>query len=171
VELEFPAGVGRQAFLGWRDATGELHEEGWEPWDPFPDLVERFEAAVAGAPAVPAWQEAVRCLELDDAARRSIEKRRGSLLEYQEASETVGFKGTMTLVGCGLVWVMLMLLFGSYWLPALGWVILPLLVVFLGLQALRYIIPRQPEPLPKGPDAPPPPHPGVPSDAIQSRKP
>jgi hypothetical protein len=84
----------------------------------------------------------VRSLELDDAARRSVEKRRGSLLEYQEASETVGFKGTMTLVGCGLVWLILLALFASVWVPQVGWVIVPLIVVFLALQALRYVLPK-----------------------------
>ena len=58
----------------------------------------------------PAWLDAVRGLELDDAARRSVERRRSSVLEYQEASEETGFKGTMTLVGCGLIWAMLILL-------------------------------------------------------------
>ena len=52
----------------------------------------------------------MRCLELDDAARRSVARRRASALEYQEATEEAGFKGTMTLLGCGLLWVSLLLL-------------------------------------------------------------
>jgi len=54
------------------------------------------------------------------------------VLDYQEASEEVGFKGTMTLVGCGLLWALLLLLAASYWLPALRWVIVGLLVLFWG---------------------------------------
>jgi hypothetical protein len=99
-------------------------------------------------PSVPLrldWQDAVRALELDDAARRSVERRRTSLLEYPEASEEVSFKGTMTLVGCGLLWAVPLLLIVSRWVPQLGWLILPLLVVFIGLQLLRYVIPSREE--------------------------
>ena len=91
------------------------------------------------------WQDAIRALELDDAARRGIERRRSSLLEYPEATEEVGFKGTMTLVGCSMLWSVLLLLILSRWWPALGWLIVPLIVVFLGMQLLRYFIPKRPE--------------------------
>jgi predicted dehydrogenase len=90
------------------------------------------------------WQDAVRCLELDDAARRSVHRRRASTLEYQEASEEASFKGTMTLVGCAAIWGSLALLILSRWLPWLGWVILPALGVFLGLQLLRWVVPTRP---------------------------
>jgi predicted dehydrogenase len=162
VELLLPQGWDGPALLDWRDASGELHEEYWERWDPWTALVEAFEVAVApqalvhaelheaireGAAPVPptaagpTWQDAVRCLELDDAARRSVERRRASALEYPEATEETGFKGTMTLVGCGMVWAILLLLILSAWVPAAGWLIGPLLVVFLALQLLRYLIP------------------------------
>jgi predicted dehydrogenase len=87
------------------------------------------------------WQTAVRCLELDDAARRSMERGRVSTLEYPEATEEAGFKGTMTLVGCGLLWFSLLLLLLSAWVSWLKWAIVPLLVGFLGLQLLRWIVP------------------------------
>lgn len=142
-ELVFPVGGRGPAFLDWRDETGDLREESWDAWDPWPALVGRFEAAVAGAPGSPSWLDAVRGLELDDAARRGVERRRSSVLEYQEASEEVGFKGTMTLVGCGLIWFVLFLLLLSYWYPPIRWLIAGLLIVFLGLQFLRYLIPKQ----------------------------
>src|SRR5262249_21545441 len=72
-----------------------------------------------------------------------VERRRVSGMEYQEANEEVGFKGTMTLVGCALVWVILLLFIGSLWLPWLRWVIVPVLVFFLVLQLFRWIIPRR----------------------------
>ena len=59
---------------------------------------------------LPSWLDEIRAAELDDAARRSIERRRAVTLEYQEVSEDVGFKGTMTLVGCGLIWFIPVLL-------------------------------------------------------------
>jgi hypothetical protein len=162
VELLLPQGWDGPAILDWRDTAGERHEEYWERWDPWSALVEAFDAAVEPPPPVPAelreaiheappaprrppagprWQDAVRCLELDDAARRSVERRRASALEYPEATEEAGFKGTMTLVGCGMVWGVLLLLILSAWLPAAGWLIVPLLVLFLVLQLLRYLIP------------------------------
>jgi predicted dehydrogenase len=168
-ELLLPQGWDGPALLTWRDETGELHEEAWERWDPWPALVTEFEAAVALArktaeerAAAPrpllTWQDTVRAVELDDAARRSVEKRRSSLLEYQEASEEVGFKGTMTLVGCLVVWLLPLVLLATKLIPTIGWVelprgfwiyiphvswlIVPALAVFLGLQLLRYLIPR-----------------------------
>jgi predicted dehydrogenase len=88
------------------------------------------------------WQDEVRCLELDDAARRSVERRRASTLEYPEATEEAGVKGTMTLIGCGLVWVFLLLLIGSMWIPWLGRLIVPTLVLFLVLQVALWLISR-----------------------------
>jgi hypothetical protein len=88
------------------------------------------------------WQDEVRCLELDDAARRSVERRRASTLEYPEATEEAGVKGTMTLVGCGLVWLFLLLLILSVWVPWLGRLIVPALFVFLVLQVGLWLISR-----------------------------
>jgi predicted dehydrogenase len=148
-ELLFPLGWNGPAILDWRDAEGEPREEYWERWDPWPELVDSFERLVTKS-QVPAavlltWQDAIRALELDDAARRSIERRRSFLLEYPEATEEVGFKGTMTLVGCSMLWSVLLLLILSRWWPALGWLIVPLIVAFLGMQLLRYFIPKRPE--------------------------
>jgi predicted dehydrogenase len=164
-ELTFPQGWPGPAYLVWRDQRGEVCEERWESWNPWPALVQIFETAVAdwaegergcvSAPSLGAltqprspgtraplsWQTAVRCLELDDAARRSLERRRLSTLEYPEATEEVGFKGTMTLVGCSLLWVSLLLLILSAWISWLKWTIVPLLVAFLVLQLLRWIVP------------------------------
>jgi predicted dehydrogenase len=152
-ELLFPVGEPGPAFLTWHDQHGQSCEESWDPWDPWPALLTLFEKAVARPAKADAdkkppalgevtWQDAVRCLELDDAARRSVEKRRVGCMEYQEASEEVGFKGTMTLVGCGLVWLILMILFVSLWFPMIRWAIVPVLIIFLALQLFRWIIPR-----------------------------
>lgn len=145
-ELLFPLGWNGPAILNWRDGEGEPREEYWERWDPWPELVETFERLVAKPERSPlSWQDAIRALELDDAARRSIERRRSFLLEYPEATEEVGFKGTMTLVGCSMLWSVLLLLILSRWWPALGWLIVPLIMAFLGMQLLRYFIPKRPE--------------------------
>jgi hypothetical protein len=142
--------------LSWREG-GSLQEETWEAWNPGQALVQAFERAIGHAeqmpllgetptqkPTVgrPAWHDEVRVLELDDAARRSVARRRASVLEYQEVTEEVGFKGTMTLVGCGLLWGIIVVVILSRWYPWLGWGVLPLLGVFLVMQLLRWLLPR-----------------------------
>jgi hypothetical protein len=92
----------------------------------------------------PTWQDAIRCLELDDAVRRSVARRRASTLDYQEATEEASFKGAMTLVGCAMLWISLMLLILSVWVPWLGWVIAPVFAIFLVMQAFRWVVPSTP---------------------------
>jgi hypothetical protein len=130
--LTFPQGRGGPAFL---DVGGA--EEAWPAWDPWPAVLEAFESGALS------WQDEVRMLELDDAARRGVEKRRAQAMEYQEANEEVGFKGAMAMSGCALLWGVLLLLIVSVWVPWAGWVILPLLVGFIALQLLRYVIPAR----------------------------
>jgi predicted dehydrogenase len=154
MQLVFPDGWPGRARFTWCDDAGLAHEEMWDDWDPWAALVEVFEAAVAPSPVPTSrghfagshdlrWEDEVRCLELDDAARRSVERRRASTLEYQEATEEAGFKGTMTLFGCSLLWGSLILLLLSVWLPWLGWLILPVFGLFLALQLLRWIVPSK----------------------------
>jgi predicted dehydrogenase len=129
-ELFFPAGWRGPAFLACPQGDDQ-REESWDAWDPWADVVVQLDGALREAtqaktatPQAPPfaadplgqgervlfWEDEIRCLELDEAARRSVEKRRSSVLEYQEASEAVGFKGTMTLVGCALLWGLLAVL-------------------------------------------------------------
>ena len=46
-----------------------------------------------------------------------------------------------SLVGCGLLWSVILLLILSVWFPKLGWLILPVVAVFLALQFLRWFLP------------------------------
>ncbi len=181
-ELLFPQGWRGPAFLSYTDANGEPREESWEPWDPWSAVVAQLESRLRSSVKSPSpargegslsaerrlsWEDEIRCLELDEAARRSVERRRSSTLEYQEASEEVGFKGTMTLVGCALLWGLLALLLAlavaaqgiKSRQPALA-ALLPEgvdaamcvgllfgvpLVVFLGLQLLRVFTRKDPK--------------------------
>jgi hypothetical protein len=66
-------------------------------------------------------------------------------MEYQEASEEVGFKGTMTLVGCLVIWLLPLIVLALIYVPQVSyWIIASLLAIFLGLQLLRYLIPKAP---------------------------
>lgn len=160
-ELQFDGGWPGPARLTFTDAAGASQTESWPALDPWPALVEVFETALARlaqqrATAVPGgtandsltatgrlgWQDEVRALELDDAVRRSVSRRRATKLEYQEATEEASFKGTMTLLGCSLLWISLLLLVLSIWAPWLGWLILPVFGVFLVLQFLRGVLPQ-----------------------------
>ncbi|MBL8800325.1 MAG: hypothetical protein JNM56_40975 [Planctomycetia bacterium] len=141
-------GTERSGILRWQTQDGQPQEQTFETCDPWPLMVEVFEQASTAQSAahrgVLSWQDAVRCLELDDAARRSVERRRASTLDFQEVSEEVGFKGTMTLVGCGLLWGVLFVVILAAWERRLLWLVVPLLLFFLGLQLLRWIIPQPP---------------------------
>jgi predicted dehydrogenase len=156
-DLLMQEGIGGPSSLIWKGNDQVNHREEWQTWDGWQEMVAVFERALAepkrlspagavepvsavGTSLRPSWHDAVRALELDDAARRSLEHRRASLLEYQEATEEASFKGTMTLVGCGLLWALVALLVLSRWFPWLGWIFIPLLALFLVLQLFRWAL-------------------------------
>ena len=43
----------------------------------------------------------------------------------------------MTLVGCSLIWLAVVVLILAFWIPWLAWGIVPVFAVFLLMQALR----------------------------------
>jgi hypothetical protein len=141
--LEFPDGWPGRARLTYRDEQGQPHTEEWPALHPWMPVLDAFEEALAKEPAALRWEDEQRTLELDDAARRSVARRRSSSLEYQEASEEASFKGTMTLVGCGLLWLTLVLVILSPVWPPLLWLVAPVIGVFLALQVFRWVIPAR----------------------------
>ena len=164
-ELLFPQGWPGPARLTFNDEQGQPQVEEWPAANPWTDLVDAFDAALDNwrtrrralqpgaqdktcltepSPRL-GWLDAIRALELDDAARRSAELRRAYSLDFQEATEEASFKGAMTLVGCSLLWLSVLLLIMSVWLPNLGWLILPIFGVFLVMQILRWAVPTKPE--------------------------
>lgn len=157
--LSFDSGWPAPAVLRWSSDEGATGSEVWRQVDVWAGVIEEFERRankplkqnVAGSPPPPderrsqlSWQTETRCLELDDATRRSVERRRAILLEYPEASEEVGFKGTMTLVGCVVLWGILGVFMFSLWIPWLQWTIVPVLLIFLGMQSFRWLARREP---------------------------
>ena len=159
VSLVFPDGWPGESLISYTGADGQARSERFAAINLWAALVEEFEDAVELArarkpsPGVATpesltngerrlgWQDELRALELDDAARRSVERRRSSTLDHQEATEEASFKGTMTLVGCSLIWLSLLLLILSAWVWWLAWLIVPVFAVFLVLQGLRWVVP------------------------------
>jgi hypothetical protein len=104
-----------------------------------PDRWVRLAAAIeSGNPAI-TWQDEIRSLELQDALRRSVEKRRTSSLEYQEISEEIGNKGTLTLIGCGMIWLILLLVLIAIWQPLVLWGVVPLLGAYVLLLSMNWL--------------------------------
>jgi predicted dehydrogenase len=164
--LQFAQGWPGPSELTYADEQGERRVETFDAVHPWPALIERFDQAVMECalkkpqPGQPAdasltrtpralgWQDELRALELDDAARRSVERGKSNTLDLQETTEEATFKGTMTLVGCSLIWITVILVIFSVWVPWVAWFILPALGAFLVLQGLRWIVPS---PSPAGP--------------------
>ena len=165
-ELVFPQGWPGPAQLTYTDDQGQPRVADWPALNPWSSLVDAFDSAVDAwrtrrratqpgeqdqtsltddAPRL-GWLDAIRALELDDAVRRSVQRRRAYSMDFPEATEEASFKGAMTLVGCSLLWLSLMLLILSVWMPALGWLILPVISVFLVMQLLRWAVPRENKP-------------------------
>ncbi|MBI3409073.1 MAG: Gfo/Idh/MocA family oxidoreductase [Planctomycetes bacterium] len=162
-ELLFSEGWPGPSRLSYVDENGQERVEEWPAFHPWAPMVEAMEeslrllprsstkrdiGATAGDTLVQrrlGWLDEVRALELDDAVRRSIARRRASTLDFQEVTEEAGFKGTMTLVGCGLLWMSVMLLILSAWVPWLGWLIAPVFAIFLVMQLLRWVMPAKDE--------------------------
>jgi predicted dehydrogenase len=111
-------------------------------------LAEELARQLAGERPRMTWLDATRCLELHEAVRSSARRRRTVPMNYEEFTEASSFRGVMTAWGCGvLVLVVIALIsllaFKVPLKPAFLYVLLPLLVLFLGLQVLRWIVPRE----------------------------
>jgi len=159
--LLFPHGWPGPATLTYTDESGIQKSESWQMMDPWSGWIERFEQELANTltrnttshevaeeslartPSLLGWQDELRALELDDAARRSVKYGRSSTLDLQEVTEEAGFKGTMTLVGCSMIWMSVIVLIVSVWVPWITWAIVPIFGAFLLMQGLRWVFPKK----------------------------
>lgn len=102
-----------------------------------------------GDPQQRAWREALADLELVEAIERSLRKGRTVELFHEEASEQGTFKGVMAAGGCFLIVLSIGLaiaatIIGRFrlWIAnAWPFVLLTVLVIFLGLQLFRFAFP------------------------------
>jgi predicted dehydrogenase len=113
-------------------------------------VLAQFRQAVSGQPYSPSWCDATRAVELADWARYSLDRRRAVDVFREERGELASFKGRMTSLGCGLIWITLFMLIviaagkGLHW-PGMDWLAIAVAVVwslFLLFQALRWALPK-----------------------------
>ncbi len=101
---------------GWRlelRSEGALEEmKAFANWNGPPETLAALQAAVEGEHDERAWLDAARSVELAEAVERSLKRGRAVDLHNEDFTDIGTFKGTMTSLGCGLLFGMLFLLGG-----------------------------------------------------------
>jgi predicted dehydrogenase len=73
-------------------------------------LLLEFSKAIHRQPHAIKWCDATRAAELADWGWYSLERRRAVDIFHEERGELASFKGRMTSLGCGLIWITLLIL-------------------------------------------------------------
>ncbi len=115
-------------------------------WDPKDAILRVLTEAVAGRSRSPDLLDGTRAMELTEAVGRSLRRGRTIDLHYEEMSEVGNFKSVMTSIGCGLIFVILLVVpltlvgmaFGLTWMRFVAYAIPPRLVIFILFQFLRF---------------------------------
>jgi len=166
--LEFDRMLEHPATLIRQTSSLPATRETLEPWDGheaiFSALLGARGMRGAGVLSAAGLHDATRAMELSEATARSLRKGRTIDLHYEPISEEASFKSVMTSTGCMLIIGALLIIplalagppLGLNWTIYLAYLILPVLVIFIVLQTLRFAV-RRSEPVetstPK--DAPP----------------
>jgi hypothetical protein len=142
IEINGPDAQGA-ASLRWQTGDGPWNSTSFGETDCWRLLADAVDAARAdpGAASI-SWQDEIRGLELIDALRRSVRTRRTSGLEHQEINEEVGSKGTLTLIGCGMIWLLLLMSLVAIWVPQILWAVVPMLIAYLALLGMNVLAKR-----------------------------
>ena len=148
-ELSLEYGITGGGTLRW-SAGAEKHHAAIAASPFIERLLEQFGLAVKGEPHTPTWGQAIQAAELADAARLSLERRRAVDVYHEKRNELASFKGRMTSLGCGLIWFTLTMLIAvaagkGLHIPGMEWLgaaTVLLWIIFLGLQTLRWVLPK-----------------------------
>jgi hypothetical protein len=149
-KLSFPNGLVGAAVLSTNVQAGKTEQE-YPTIDLAQEMVADFASAVRGDRHVVVWSDAVRAAELADWSWYSLERRRAVDIFHEERGELASFKGRMTSIGCGLIWITLLILIviaagKGLQLPGMDLLAMALAVVwvlFLLFQALRWALPAE----------------------------
>jgi hypothetical protein len=153
LELSLDHGLDGPAWLRIRDEQGVRELSHPSPGLPGM-IVSQFRAAIGGERHEPTWSNATRAAELADWAWYSLDRRRAVDVFREEHGELASFKGRMTAIGCGLIWLTLFVLIviavgkGLHWpgMDLLAVVTVLIWSVFLLFQALRWTLPKSDRP-------------------------
>ena len=129
----------------------DVEPESFPDWNPAAVGLEKLSRLIAGEEVRPNWVDACRDIELADSIQRSLTKGRTVELHYEDYSEDGTFKGTMTSLGCALLWLAPLVLLGGIVLGQMGLpigdyvphLLLGVFVIFLLLQLLRLAMPSK----------------------------
>lgn len=147
-QLILPDDPTAAATLHWHTSAGSQTQTFQA--DVYQAALTALAAAIEGEPENPSWVDGCRSVELADTIERSLNKGRVVELHYEDHTEQNTFKGTMTSLGCGLLLAGLVFMVVSAIAGRLGvgladywpYVLLAVMVLFLLLQLLRFVFPR-----------------------------
>jgi hypothetical protein len=147
VEMTFNAS---DRFINLSPNHDDATEDGIAEFSPERNVVDRLAAAVeSDDSAVSTWPDALHAMELTDSIEISLRRGRMIDVHHQQLTEHLAFKGTMAAAGCGVILVLVPLMFvagliaGQFGVPVAQFVphaLLALLVIFLGLQLLPKLL-------------------------------
>ena len=148
VTLEFDPDEEHTSRLIRRTATGGEEAVDLPPWDSQGEILAILGRAVGREDVHPSLLDGTRAMELVEAVHRSLRRGRTVELHYEEISEEASFKSVMTSTGCTLLMAVLVVLplalvgpaFGMGWTLYLAYAVLPILILFIVLQSLRFAV-------------------------------
>jgi myo-inositol 2-dehydrogenase/D-chiro-inositol 1-dehydrogenase len=152
--LQIEAGPSRKARLLRRDGSHAHEPVDLPDWDPHEAILAVLASSTArvGAGELPGPNllDGTRAMELSEAANRSLRRGRTVEMHYESISEEATFKSVMTSTGCLIFLASMAVLplamagppLGIAWTVYIPYLILPALVLFIVLQALRPTIRR-----------------------------
>lgn len=144
IECELPDGISGRVILRWTDG-GEIKTEMFPADNPGERWLDQWEVLMGKQEFDPEpWKLAARQVEVAEAVERSLDKGRAVDLTYDEVTEEASFKSIMTIFGCSLIWVtILVAILVAAGVPYIGYFVLPAFVIFAGLQLFGLVFKKR----------------------------